>query len=78
MKVGLAAQALPSDVPLSLLNDAFVQGTPDEVVDQVAEWRDHGLSYPVFSNLSTLQPSLRRGIAAGNPFAKMLRGVRRV
>jgi phthiodiolone/phenolphthiodiolone dimycocerosates ketoreductase len=78
VKVGLAAQALPSDVPLSLIKDAFLQGTHDEIVDQVAEWRDHGLSYPVFLNLSTLQPSLMRGLAAGNPFAKMLRGVRRV
>ena len=78
MKVGSAAQALPSDVPLSLLKDAFLQGTDDEIVDQVAEWRDHGPSYPVFLNLSTLQPSLRRGLAAGNPFAKVLRGVRRV
>ena len=59
-----------SNVPLSLLKDACLQGTPDEIVEQLAEWRDHGLSYPVLLNLSTVQPSLRRGLAAGNPFAE--------
>jgi phthiodiolone/phenolphthiodiolone dimycocerosates ketoreductase len=67
-----------ANVPLSLLKDACLQGTHDEIVDQLAEWRDHGLSYPVLSNLSTMQPSLRRGLAAGTPFAKIVRGVRRL
>ena len=67
-----------SNVPPSLLKDVCLHGTPDEIVDQVADWRDHGLSYPVLSNLSTLQPSLRRGLAASNPFAKILRGVRKL
>jgi phthiodiolone/phenolphthiodiolone dimycocerosates ketoreductase len=67
-----------SNVPLSLLKDACLQGTHDEIVDQLADWRDHGLGYPVLLNLSTLQPSLRRGLAAGNPFAKILRGVRKL
>ena len=67
-----------SNVPGSLLKDVCLQGTHDEIVDQLADWRDHGLSYPVLLNLSTLQPSLRRGLAAGNPFAKILRGVRKL
>jgi phthiodiolone/phenolphthiodiolone dimycocerosates ketoreductase len=67
-----------SNVPLSLLKDACLQGTHDEIVDQLADWRDHGLGYPVLLNLSTLQPSLRRGLAAGSPFAKILRGVRKL
>jgi phthiodiolone/phenolphthiodiolone dimycocerosates ketoreductase len=67
-----------SNVPLSLLKDACLQGTHDEIVDQLADWRDHGLGYPVLLNLSTMQPSLRRGLAAGNPFAKILRGVRKL
>ena len=50
----------------------------NEIVEQLTEWRDHGLSYPVLLNLSTVQPSLRRGLAAGNPFAKILRGVRKL
>jgi phthiodiolone/phenolphthiodiolone dimycocerosates ketoreductase len=67
-----------ANVPLSLLKDACLQGTHDEIVDQLAEWRDHGLRYPVLSNLSTMQPSLRRGLAAGTPFAKIMRGVRKL
>jgi phthiodiolone/phenolphthiodiolone dimycocerosates ketoreductase len=67
-----------SNVPLSLLKDACLQGTHDEIVDQLADWRDHGLGYPVLLNLSTMQPSLRRGLAAGNPFAKIMRGVRKL
>jgi phthiodiolone/phenolphthiodiolone dimycocerosates ketoreductase len=67
-----------SNVPLSLLKDACLQGTPNEIVEQLAEWRDHGLSYPVLLNLSTLQPSLRRGLAAGHPFAKAVRGIRKL
>ena len=47
-----------------------------EVVEQVAEWRDHGLSYPILINLSTVQPSIRRGLATGTPFAKILGGLR--
>jgi phthiodiolone/phenolphthiodiolone dimycocerosates ketoreductase len=67
-----------SNVPLTLLKNACLQGTPDEIIEQLAEWRDHGLSYPVLLNLSTVQPSLRRGLAAGSPFAKILRGVRKL
>jgi phthiodiolone/phenolphthiodiolone dimycocerosates ketoreductase len=67
-----------ANVPVSLLKDACLQGTPDEVVEQVAEWRDRGLSYPVLLNLSSVQPSLYRGLAAGAPFAKILRGLRKL
>ncbi len=67
-----------ANVPRSLLKDACLQGTHDEIVDQLADWRDHGLGYPVLLNLSTLQPSLRRGLAASSPFAKIMRGVRKL
>jgi alkanesulfonate monooxygenase SsuD/methylene tetrahydromethanopterin reductase-like flavin-dependent oxidoreductase (luciferase family) len=33
------------DVPVSLLKDGFLVGTPDDVIDQATEWRDHGLRY---------------------------------
>jgi phthiodiolone/phenolphthiodiolone dimycocerosates ketoreductase len=36
-----------SDVPASLLRECLLVGTPDEVIDQAAEWRDHGLQYLV-------------------------------
>jgi phthiodiolone/phenolphthiodiolone dimycocerosates ketoreductase len=63
-------------VPASLLKEFVVQGTAEEVIDQVAEFRDHGLRYPVVANSSMVQPSLRKGMAASIPFAKILRGLR--
>jgi phthiodiolone/phenolphthiodiolone dimycocerosates ketoreductase len=62
------------DVPLSLLKDAFLTGIPEDVIDQVAEWRDHGLHYLVACNASILQPSLRKSLASNAPFFRILRG----
>ena len=66
------------DAPVSLLKEILMTGTPEEVIDQAAEWRDHGLRYAVLGNVSSLQPSLRRGLGATLPFAKIIRGLRRL
>jgi phthiodiolone/phenolphthiodiolone dimycocerosates ketoreductase len=65
-------------VPVSLLKDALLTGTPEDVVDQAAEWRDHGLRYLVACNVSILQPSLRKSLAASAPFFKILRGLKKL
>ena len=66
------------DVPVSLLKDCPLAGTPDEVVDQAAEWRDHGLRYLVVWNISILlQPNLRKGLASSTPFFKVLRRLKK-
>jgi phthiodiolone/phenolphthiodiolone dimycocerosates ketoreductase len=65
-------------VPTSLLRQALLVGTPAEVVDQLAVWRDHGLQYPVLINTSIAQPDLGRGLAATLPFAQILRSVRKL
>ena len=67
-----------SQVPTSLLKEAFLTGAPGDVIDQAAEWRDHGMRYPVLFNASGLQPSLRKGLAAGVPFVRILRGLRKL
>jgi phthiodiolone/phenolphthiodiolone dimycocerosates ketoreductase len=67
-----------ADVPISIAKEMFLTGTPDEVVEQAAEWRDCGLDYPVLANISTAQPSLRRGLAAMVPFTRILRQLRRL
>jgi phthiodiolone/phenolphthiodiolone dimycocerosates ketoreductase len=64
--------------PLSLLKEVFLTGTPEDVIDQAAEWRDHGLRYLVVCNLSVLQPSLRKGLATGTPFFRILRGLKKL
>jgi phthiodiolone/phenolphthiodiolone dimycocerosates ketoreductase len=64
-----------AQVPLSLMKEVCFHGTPDDVIDQVAEWRDRGLQYLLVINGSQLNPSLRKGLAAGLPFLKALRGL---
>ena len=62
-----------AQVPVSLMKEFFLTRTPQDVIGQVAEWRDHGLRYLVAMNLSILQPSLRKGLAANAPFFRILR-----
>jgi phthiodiolone/phenolphthiodiolone dimycocerosates ketoreductase len=65
-------------VPDSLLREALLTGTPDEVLDQAAHWRDHGARYVVVCNAGLLQPSLRKGLATSGPFGKVVRGLRKL
>jgi phthiodiolone/phenolphthiodiolone dimycocerosates ketoreductase len=65
-------------VPVSLLKEALLTGTPEDVIDQAAEWRDHGMRYLVVCNVSILQPSLRKSLAATAPFFKILRGLKKL
>jgi phthiodiolone/phenolphthiodiolone dimycocerosates ketoreductase len=55
-----------------------VAGTADQVVEQVAEWRNQGLRYLVVANSSGSQRSLRKGMASAMPFAKIIRGLKKL
>jgi phthiodiolone/phenolphthiodiolone dimycocerosates ketoreductase len=55
------------------MRELIFNGTPDEVIDQLAEWRDHGLRYSLILNASPLNPRLRKTLAANAPFLKILR-----
>jgi phthiodiolone/phenolphthiodiolone dimycocerosates ketoreductase len=66
------------DIPTSLLRDALLVGTPDEVIDQAAELRDHGVRYVVVSNISVLQPTMRGSFASVPPFFQVLRGLKKL
>jgi phthiodiolone/phenolphthiodiolone dimycocerosates ketoreductase len=70
--------SLTADVPPSLLKQMLLTGTHNEVIEQVAEWRNQGLRYAVLGNLSTLQPSLCRGVAASLSFTRILRQLRKL
>jgi phthiodiolone/phenolphthiodiolone dimycocerosates ketoreductase len=72
------ALSYTAQVPRSLLNEIYVAGTPDEAIEQVADWRDHGLRYVIAANSSGLQRSLRKAMASTAPFAKILRGLRKL
>lgn len=73
-----AALSYTDKVPLSLMKEICFHGTPDDVLDQVAQWRDHGLRYLLVLNGSQLNPRLRKAAAASSPFAKVLRGLRKL
>ena len=73
-----AVRSYVKKVPVALLKSALLAGTPDEVIDQAAQWRDHGVRYLVVNNLSYLQPTLRKGLASGAPFFKVLRGLKKL
>jgi phthiodiolone/phenolphthiodiolone dimycocerosates ketoreductase len=67
-----------AQVPSPVMREVFLTGTPDEVVDQAAQWRDRGARYIVVANVSSLQRSLRGGLAAMMPFARILRGLKKL
>lgn len=64
--------------PTSLVRDFVLAGTPSEILEQLAEWRDQGMSYPVLLNMGLLQPSLPTGLLTMLPYAQMLRGIRKL
>ena len=51
-------------VPLSVVKGMVLNGTVDDVLDQAAEWRDHGVRYIVVVNFGPMAPSLRTGLAS--------------
>ena len=67
-----------TNVPPSLLRDMCLIGTPEDVIDQVAEWRATGLRYVVAINASVIQQSLRKAVESTTPFLKILRGLRKL
>jgi phthiodiolone/phenolphthiodiolone dimycocerosates ketoreductase len=72
------ALSYTAQVPPALMREIVLAGTPQQIIDQVASWPNHGLRYLVLCNLSPLQPSLRRGISASAPFIKILRELKKL
>jgi phthiodiolone/phenolphthiodiolone dimycocerosates ketoreductase len=65
-------------VPPSVLREMLLNGTPDEVIDQAAQWRDCGVRYIVLVNASVMQRSLRKALASVIPFNTIVRGVKKL
>jgi phthiodiolone/phenolphthiodiolone dimycocerosates ketoreductase len=65
-------------IPLTLLQEATLNGPPSEVLEQAAQWRDHGVRYLVLSNVSPLQRSLRKGLASARHFSTIIRALKRL
>jgi phthiodiolone/phenolphthiodiolone dimycocerosates ketoreductase len=56
----------------------MLNGTPEEVIEQAAQWRDCGVRYMVLINAGPLQRSLRKGLASVQPLNKIIRGLKRL
>jgi phthiodiolone/phenolphthiodiolone dimycocerosates ketoreductase len=67
-----------ADIPSSLVREILLTGTPDEVIEQAAQWRDCGARYMVLVNASVLQRSLRKGMTSVTPFNKIVRGLKKL
>jgi phthiodiolone/phenolphthiodiolone dimycocerosates ketoreductase len=67
-----------AQVPPPVSREVFLSGTPDEVIDQAAQWRDQGARYIVVADVSSLQRSLRKGLAASVSFGRILRGLKKL
>lgn len=65
-------------VPPSLIREFTLAGTPPQILEQLAEWRDQGLAYPVMLNMGLMQPNLRTGVMSNIAFARVLRGIRKL
>lgn len=65
-------------IPPELVRDMYLAGTPDEVIDRAAQWRDCGVRYLVLANVTMMQRSLRNGLAATVPFYKIVRGLKKL
>ena len=51
-----------AQVPPPVVREVFLSGTPDEVIDQAAQWRDQGARTSLLADASSLQRSLRHGL----------------
>ena len=72
------ALAHVAKVPPSLMREIVLNGTPDEIVEQAAQWRDCGLRYMVVANIGVMQRSLKKGLATMAPFAKLVRALKKL
>jgi phthiodiolone/phenolphthiodiolone dimycocerosates ketoreductase len=72
------ALACAAQAPRSLVEELFAVGTPDEVIDQMADFRDHGLRYLVVGNAGAIQPSLRKSATVTAPYVKVVRALRKL
>jgi phthiodiolone/phenolphthiodiolone dimycocerosates ketoreductase len=51
------ALAHAAAAPISALKQYVLTGTPDEVIDQLGVWRDHGVRYPTGAPNTAMMPS---------------------
>lgn len=73
-----AALAAVERVPDAVVRDVFLCGTPDEIVDRAADWRDHGVRYLVVANQSPSQRRIGKSLASSLVFQRLLGRLKRL
>ena len=56
----------------------LLEGTPDEVLERAAEWRDCGVRYVVLANMGVMQQNLRKGMASVMSFTQVVRRLKKL
>lgn len=64
--------------PRGLVKELFAVGLPDEVVEQLALFRDNGMRCLVVGNMGALHPKLSKSAAAMTPYLKVLRRLKKL
>jgi phthiodiolone/phenolphthiodiolone dimycocerosates ketoreductase len=67
-----------SQVPLSVVKGMVLNGTVDDVLEQAADWRDHGVRYIVVVNFGPMVPSLRGAVSTVLPFNRVVRRLKQL
>jgi phthiodiolone/phenolphthiodiolone dimycocerosates ketoreductase len=65
-------------IPTEVVRNALLTGTPAEIADRVAEWRDHGVRYLVLANIGPMQRHLRKGLASAVAFTQAVSRIKRL
>lgn len=65
-------------IPTEVVRNALLTGTPAEIADRVAEWRDHGVRYLVLANMGPMQRHLRNGLASAVAFTQAVSRIKRL
>lgn len=65
-------------VPRDVVENMMLHGTADDVIDQAATWRDHGVRYIVVVNFGPMGPGVRSGLASMGPFNEVVRRLKRL
>ena len=66
------------EVPLGVVRDIGLCGTPDEIIDRAAQWRDAGVRHIVLVNYGPMQRSMRKGLASSLPFTQVVRRLKKL
>jgi len=65
-------------IPTEVVRNGLLTGTPEEIADRVAEWRDHGVRYLVLANIGPMQRHLRKGLASAVAFSQAVSRIKKL